>query len=107
MTMLNNTSSDCVIPVAFRRSVRFFTIQLARLINGWIAAMVAKRARQAQLIILWGLSDRDLKDFGLHRSQIGEGLAEAATDRSRCQRSRKDHAGVTPAGERDPPGAIS
>jgi uncharacterized protein YjiS (DUF1127 family) len=89
MTMLNNTSSSSVTPAAFRRSVRFFVIRLARLLNGWVAAAIAERERHAQLTVLRALSDRDLKDVGLNRCQIGEGLAEAAKERSRCQPSRK------------------
>ena len=89
MTMLNHTSSDSVIPVAFKRSLRFFAIRLARRINDWVSAVVAHREQQAQRFVLRTLSDRELKDFGLNRSQISEGLAEAAATRSRCQRSRK------------------
>ena len=89
MTTLNNTSSDSVIPVAFKRSLRFFAIRLARRINDWVSAVIAHREQQAQRFVLHSLSDRDLKDFGLNRLQIDEGLAEAATARSRCQRSRK------------------
>lgn len=98
MTMPNNTSSDSVIPVAFRRSVRFLSLRLARRINGWVADMVAKREQQAQLFNLCRLGDRELKDFGLNRLQIGEGLAQAAIDRSRCQRSRKHHPRREPRG---------
>jgi uncharacterized protein YjiS (DUF1127 family) len=87
MTMLNNTSSSSVTPVAFRRSVRFFVIRLARLLNGWVATAIAERERHAQLMVLRTLSDRDLKDVGLNRCQIGEGLAEAAKERSRRQPS--------------------
>jgi uncharacterized protein YjiS (DUF1127 family) len=47
-----------------------------------IAAIVAERERQANLAVLWALSDRELRDMGLVRSQIGAGLAEAAKDRS-------------------------
>jgi uncharacterized protein YjiS (DUF1127 family) len=89
MTMLNNTSSHSVTTVAFRRSLRFFAVRLTRRINDWVAAAIARRERQAQLTFLCSLSDRDLKDFGLNRCQIGEGLAEAATDRSRWQQSLK------------------
>ena len=88
MTMLNSTSNDSVIP-AFKRSLRFLAIRLARRINDWVNAVIAHRERQAQLIILRRLSDRELKDFGLNRAQIGEGLAAAAADRSLCQQSRK------------------
>lgn len=89
MTMQNHTSSDSVIPVAFKRSLRFFAIRLARRINDWVSAVIAHREQQAQRFILHSLSDRDLKDFGLNRLQIDEGLAEAAIARSRYQRSRK------------------
>jgi len=89
MTMLNNTSNSSASAVAFRRSARFFIVRLARLLNGWVAAAIAERERHAQLTALRTLSDRDLKDVGLNRCQIGEGLAEAAKDRSRCQPSRK------------------
>src|SRR5438128_974505 len=85
MTMVNNTSSDSVIPVAFKRSLRFFALRLARRINDWVAAAIARRERQTQLTILRSLCDRNLKDFGLNRCQIGEGLAEAATDQLRCR----------------------
>lgn len=89
MTMLNNTSSESVIPVAFKRSLRLFSARLARRFNDWVSAVIAHRERQAQLYVLRSLSDRELRDFGLNRSQIDNGLAEAAKERSRCQQSRK------------------
>jgi uncharacterized protein YjiS (DUF1127 family) len=88
MTMLNNTSSDSIIPVAFKRSLRFYATRLARWFNDWVNAVIAHRERQAQLYTLRSLSDRDLQDLGINRSQIGEGLAQAAADRSRFQQSR-------------------
>jgi uncharacterized protein YjiS (DUF1127 family) len=89
MTMLHNASGDSTVAVAFLRSLRFFRIRLARRFNDWVNAVIAHRERHAQLYVLRTLSDRDLKDLGIHRSQIGEGLAQAAADRSRCQQSRK------------------
>jgi len=89
MTMLNNTSSYSVTPVAFRRSARFFIVRLARLLNGWVANAIAQRERRAQQMVLGRLSDRELRDLGLYRCQIGEGLAEAAKDRARFQSSRR------------------
>jgi uncharacterized protein YjiS (DUF1127 family) len=85
MTMLNNTSSYYATPAAIRRAIGFVFKGLARLINGWIAAVIAHRERQANLVVLRSLSDRDLNDMGLHRCEIGEGLAEAAKFRSRSQ----------------------
>ena len=89
MTMLNNTSSYSVTPVAFRRSMRFFILRLARFINGFVANVIAQRERQAQLTVLRSLNDRGLMDIGLNRCEIGEGLAEAAKARSLWQQARK------------------
>jgi uncharacterized protein YjiS (DUF1127 family) len=87
MTTLNNTSSHYATPATIRRAIRFIFRGLARLINSWIAAMIAHRERQANLVVLRSLSDRELSDMGLHRCEIGEGLAEAAKVRSRNQQS--------------------
>lgn len=93
MTMLNSTSShfarSAARPGATRRAARFFLKALARLINNWIAVVIAKRERQANLVILRKLGDRELSDIGLSRNQIGEGLPEAAKDRARQQASRR------------------
>jgi uncharacterized protein YjiS (DUF1127 family) len=89
MTMLNNTSSYFATPAAIRRAIRIFVRGLGRLVNGWIAALIAQRERQATLVILRSFSDRELRDIGLDRCQIGEGLAEAAKARSRLQQSRR------------------
>jgi uncharacterized protein YjiS (DUF1127 family) len=66
MTILN-TSNYSVTPISFRRSIRFFIIQLARLLNGWVATAIAQRVRHAQLTVLRSLRDRDLKDIGVYR----------------------------------------
>ena len=89
MTMFNHTSGDFVIPVASRKSLRFYFARFADRFNGWVNAVVAHREHRAQLFVLRRLSDRDLKDFGINRSQICKGLAEAAADLSRRQQSRK------------------
>jgi uncharacterized protein YjiS (DUF1127 family) len=47
--------------------------------------MIAHREYQANLVVLRHLSDRELKDIGLHRGEIAEGLAAKA--RSRKQQS--------------------
>jgi uncharacterized protein YjiS (DUF1127 family) len=51
--------------------------------------MIAHRARQANLVILRSLSDRELRDMGLTRGEIGDGLAEAAKARLQMQRSNR------------------
>jgi uncharacterized protein YjiS (DUF1127 family) len=87
MTMLNNTSSYSAAPAAIRRALGICATGLSRLINGWIAVVIAHREYQANLVILRSLSvsDRDLRDIGLDRRQIGIGLEQAAEVRSRSQ----------------------
>jgi uncharacterized protein YjiS (DUF1127 family) len=89
MTILNNTSSYSAAPAASRGAVRLFLRSLARLINTWIASVIAHREYQANLAILRRLSDRGLRDIGLARSEIGEGLAEAAKFRNQMQKSKQ------------------
>ena len=92
MTTLNSTSShfarSAARPSPTYRKARFYLKSLAHMINGWIAAAIALRERQANLCILRKLGDRELRDMGLSRSQIGEGLREAAKDRARLLASR-------------------
>ena len=89
MTMLNSTSSPSATPAAIRRAIRIFVRGLARLINGWIAAVIAQREYQANLTILRSFTDKELRDIGLDRGQIPEGLAEAAKARSRRQQAAR------------------
>jgi uncharacterized protein YjiS (DUF1127 family) len=93
MTTLNSTSSHFAGSAArsgtTRRAARVFLKTLARLINNWIAGVIAQRERQANLVILRKLGDRELSDIGLNRNQLGEGLREAAKDRDRLQASRR------------------
>jgi uncharacterized protein YjiS (DUF1127 family) len=90
MTMLNNTSIYSATPVAFRRSVRFFILRLARFINDFVSNVIARRESQSQLAVLRSLNDRELMDIGLNRCEIGEGLAESAKVRSLWQQARKE-----------------
>jgi uncharacterized protein YjiS (DUF1127 family) len=89
MTILNSHSSYSATPPAIRRAFRIFLARLARLINGWIAAMIAHREYEANLVVLRSLSDRELKDIGLNRGEVGEALAEAAKTRLRKQQSER------------------
>ena len=58
------------------------------LLNRWIASWIARREREAALGALHKLDDRELKDIGIHRSQISDALSEIARERSRLQRCR-------------------
>jgi uncharacterized protein YjiS (DUF1127 family) len=84
MSILSNTT--VTTPIAPQKSARRFARRLFGLINRLVAAVIAQRERQASLIFLRGLSDRELRDIGLARSQICGGLASAAKDRAWLQR---------------------
>ncbi|WP_425114628.1 DUF1127 domain-containing protein [Bradyrhizobium sp.] len=63
--------------------------RLGRLIGRWIAALIARHERQAELFALRQLSDRELRDIGLSRGEIGDGLAEAAKARIQRQQAER------------------
>jgi len=85
MSMLSNITDLSASSFTIRRSTRLFTRGLFRIVNNFVAAIVAQRERQANVIILRSLSDRDLSDMGLCRNQIGGDLSEAAKERARLQ----------------------
>ncbi len=89
MTMLNNTSPYAATAPGIRSGAAIFLTRLGRLINRWIAAVIAHRERQAAFVALRHLSDRDLKDIGICRNEIGDALAERAQERSRMQHSQR------------------
>jgi uncharacterized protein YjiS (DUF1127 family) len=89
MSMLNNTSSTFVATGAIVGTFRSWQAWLGRRINNFIARLIAQREQQANLVILRSLGDRELMDMGLNRNQIGDGLAEAAKERSALQEVRQ------------------
>ena len=89
MSMLNNTSGQFAASGAIRASLRSCRTWLARLINGGIATVIAHREHQANLFVLRQFSDKELKDIGLYRNQLGQGLSEAAKIRSALQEYRQ------------------
>ena len=84
MSILSNITETT--PIAIQRSTRLFARGVVRVINNFVAAIIAQRERQANLTTLRNLSDYELRDIGLGRSQIAVGLAEAAKERERLQR---------------------
>jgi hypothetical protein len=84
MTILEDVLSSATAPIAWRRA-SIFLVRTRRLINGLVAAAIARRERHATLAVLRHLNRRELKDFGLDRSQIGLGLDQAAQERARIQ----------------------
>jgi uncharacterized protein YjiS (DUF1127 family) len=87
--MLNTTPSYATVASAIRRNARFVLKHIGHLLNHWIAAAIAKRARQADIAFLHHLSDRELRDIGLYRGDLAEGLSEAAENRIRIQQSMR------------------
>ena len=90
MTILNSHSNYSTTPPAFRRAFGILLARLARFINRWIAAVIAHREHQANLVVLRRLSDRELKDIGLYRGALGDAVAEAAKIRSQMQSRPSD-----------------
>jgi uncharacterized protein YjiS (DUF1127 family) len=88
MTLLNDISTRRAAPAVTGSAIRSTATSIGKLINRWIAAFIAHREYQANLALLRSFSDRELRDMGLDRCQIGEGLADAARTRSRVQQSR-------------------
>ena len=88
MTLLNINPPYATVASAIQRRVRLFLKDMGRALNYWVAAVIAERTRQAEITILRHLSDRELKDIGLTRGDLGECLAEAARSRNRMQQSR-------------------
>jgi uncharacterized protein YjiS (DUF1127 family) len=86
MSLLNHTHDFSSTPFAIRRPLRVFGRSISRAINNVIAVIIAQREQQANLTVLRKMSDRDLRDIGLARSEIGGGLAQAAKERLRTQR---------------------
>jgi len=87
MTMLNTTPRYAVPTV--RGGFANFLARLGCLVNRAIAAVIAHRERQANLVALRHLSDRDLKDIGIYRCEIDDALVERAQDRQRIQQSQR------------------
>ena len=85
MSMLSNIA-ESTTPVAIQRSIRLLTRGIFRVVNNFVASIIARREHQANLTILRSLTDRELRDMGLSRSQLGGDLAEAAKERAGLQR---------------------
>jgi uncharacterized protein YjiS (DUF1127 family) len=71
MTMLTH------IPHAATPGARRFALVLARVRRGvdcWLAALIMRYERQAARTMLGHLSDRDLKDIGICRSNLDYAL---------------------------------
>lgn len=92
MTMLSNIPGYPPAAVRNRSSIanrrrtgRLLVVRFKRFIDRLVAAVIARHERHAAFVELRQLSDRELKDIGIRRYQIGEGLNDAAETRARLQ----------------------
>lgn len=88
MTMLNAIPRRATNRTILRREGVILLARIGRLVNRWIAAAITRHERQADLFALRQLNDRELKDIGLYRDDLGGNLAGAAKYRKRMQQFR-------------------
>jgi uncharacterized protein YjiS (DUF1127 family) len=74
---------------SFRPAAPTIRRRLTVFLNRWVAAMIAHREREAARFMLGHLNDRALKDIGIYRSQIDDGLAEIARGSALRQQSER------------------
>src|SRR5262245_39640339 len=56
-----------------RTSSRRLKRRMKHAVDGWVAATLARRERQASSWALQYMSDRELKDIGIYRGGVGDG----------------------------------
>jgi uncharacterized protein YjiS (DUF1127 family) len=83
MTMLTTIPTSATRPFAWRTAVRLARVR--RLINCFLAAVIARHERHATRVALHRLDDRQLKDLAIARSQIDSKLEDLAQTRARMQ----------------------
>ena len=81
MTMIT-TFRSTTTPIR-RRSTIVLVARLRRLLNGWVAAAIAYRERQAALFASHRLRDHELDSTRIYRSPIDEAVEKAARLRKR------------------------
>ena len=83
MTMLTTIPTSASRPFARRTAV--LLARLRRLINRFLAAVIARHERHAARVALHRLDDRQLQDMAMTRSEIESRLEELAQTRARMQ----------------------
>ena len=86
MTLLNSDIGYSATSRVWRLANSIYGWLYGRLNEG-VAAFLAHRERQMALAMLHSFSDRELRDMGLHRGQIGPALDDAANYRSLRQKA--------------------
>jgi len=90
MTVFDDILSGLSTQTVRSRLITF--LALRRAIETLAVAAIARRKRKAALTASRQLSDRELRDIGIFRSQIGGDLDQIARERARLQ------LGVSPKG---------
>jgi hypothetical protein len=75
MTMLTNVPRNAAPTV--RTAIRVLSAQVCNLVNRWVAAALARRQRQAELVVQRYLRNRDMR-IGVDRYRICDGPARTA-----------------------------
>ena len=83
MTMLTNIPTSATRPFAWRTAI--WLARGRRLINRFLAAVIARHERHAARVALHRLDDRELQDLAITRSEIESRLEELAQTRARMQ----------------------
>ena len=83
MAMLTIIPSSATRPFAWRTAI--LLARLRRLINLFLAAVIARHERHAARVALHRLDDRQLQDLAMTRSEIESRLEELAQMRARMQ----------------------
>jgi uncharacterized protein YjiS (DUF1127 family) len=83
MTILTNISTSATRPFAWRTAI--WLARGRRLVNRFLAAVIARHERHAARAALHRLDDRQLQDLAMTRSQIESRLEELAQTRARMQ----------------------
>jgi uncharacterized protein YjiS (DUF1127 family) len=83
MTILTTIPTSATRPFAWRTTV--WLARVRRLVNRFLAAVIARHERHAVRAALHRLDDRHLQDIGMYRSQIDSSLEELAQMRARMQ----------------------
>jgi hypothetical protein len=81
MTMFTTIQPATILTMQ-RRAVVLLA-RLRRILNGWVAAAIARRERQAALFALRQLDDRELDHTRLYRGPLDEVFEKAARLRKR------------------------
>jgi uncharacterized protein YjiS (DUF1127 family) len=79
---------------AWHTAWRSWASGLAATLNRWSVAYITWRIEQAAIALLWSMSDRELKDIGLTRSEI------TAAVRGEASYVVDEHAAASPAAGR-------